>query len=379
MNHFKYNNKFKFFSCYLFNGSVSFYVYGYDAPPPHPNNNNNNLFNDFSSIIFKCENKEKMILFSVFKNKNEYYSYQFPKTANKEYLYTFYKELRGDDGGHLRRILAEPDLHFLNINSCNDLYYEEKETILIFKPLNPIINFQFNEIINNTDIVVPTTHLKNIPSTVNQNNGIIELTTIIINNTTIIEKNDSSEININQPKSSQISPTSFSKNNEEEEEEKTKKEQIKELSLQKANITKEEILENIEQIMNNTVIGETYEYQEEDFTILIYPTDSELLTNKTHIDFIECESVLKSHYNLSNDSIITFFQMEISNKNSRSLINQVEYQVYDEQKRQLDLSLCNNTNIKIFYGIKNNSDLDMSVLNSFMDSGVNVIYIQNIL
>ena len=64
--------------------------------------------------------------------------------------------------------------------------------------------------------------------------------------------------------------------------------------------------------------------------------------------------------------------MEISNKNSRSLINQVEYQVYDEQKRQLDLSFCNNTNLKIFYGIKNNSDLDMSVLNSFKDSGVNV-------
>ena len=69
--------------------------------------------------------------------------------------------------------------------------------------------------------------------------------------------------------------------------------------------------------------------------------------------------------------------MEISNKNSRSLTNQVEYQVYDEQKRQLDLSLCNNTNIKIFYGIKNNSDLDMSVLNSFKDSGVNVFNISD--
>jgi hypothetical protein len=154
-------------------------------------------------------------------------------------------------------------------------------------------------------------------------------------------------------------------------------EQIKELALPKANITKEEILENIGQIMNNTIIGETYEYQEEDFSILIYPTDSSLLTNKTHIDFIECESVLKSHYNLSNESIITFFQMEISNKNSHSLINQVEYQVYDEQKRQLDLSLCNNTNIKIFYGIKNNSDLDMSILNSFKDSGVNVFNISD--
>ena len=118
--------------------------------------------------------------------------------------------------------------------------------------------------------------------------------------------------------------------------------------------------------MDNTIIGETYEYQQDDFNILIYPTDSNLLTNKTHINFIECESTLKSYYNLSNDSIITFFQMEISNKNERSLINQVEYQVYDEQKNLLDLSVCNNSNIKIFYGIKDNSNLDISILNSFI-------------
>ena len=152
---------------------------------------------------------------------------------------------------------------------------------------------------------------------------------------------------------------------------------IKKLIMPSQNITKEEVLENIEKIMDNTIIGETYEYQQDDFNILIYPTDSNLLTNKTHINFIECESTLKSYYNLSNDSVITFFQMEISNKNERSLINQVEYQVYDEQKNLLDLSVCNNSNIKIFYGIKDNSNLDISILNSFKDSGVDVFNISD--
>ena len=55
--------------------------------------------------------------------------------------------------------------------------------------------------------------------------------------------------------------------------------------------------------------------------------------------------------------------MEISNGNEKSLINQVEYLVYDEEKNSLDLSKCNNSNIKILYGIKPNSNLDMSVLN----------------
>ena len=81
---------------------------------------------------------------------------------------------------------------------------------------------------------------------------------------------------------------------------------------------------------------------------------------------MECEFTLKNHYHLPNESIITFFQMEISNTNERSLVNQVEYQVYDENKNILDLSICNDTNIKIFYGIKNNSKLDKSVLNTFI-------------
>ena len=140
---------------------------------------------------------------------------------------------------------------------------------------------------------------------------------------------------------------------------------------------KEEILVDIDKIMDEVNIGETFEYQNDDFNLLIYPINSELLKNKTHIDSFQCESDLKNYYNLSNESIITFFQMEITNENEKSLINQVEYQVYDEKKNKLNLSKCNNTNIKIIYGINQNSNLDMSVLNSFKDSEVNVFNISD--
>ena len=69
--------------------------------------------------------------------------------------------------------------------------------------------------------------------------------------------------------------------------------------------------------------------------------------------------------------------MELSNPNKQSLINQVEYQVYDEYKNILDLSVCNNFNIKIFHGIKANSGLDMSILNSFKDTDINVFNISD--
>ena len=39
---------------------------------------------------------------------------------------------------------------------------------------------------------------------------------------------------------------------------------------------------------------------------------------------------------------------------------------FDEQKNKIDLSQCNNSNIKILYGIKNNSNLDKEFVKSFI-------------
>ena len=108
---------------------------------------------------------------------------------------------------------------------------------------------------------------------------------------------------------------------------------------------------------DNIIIGETYEYQGDCFNVLIYKINSELLKNKTHIESFKC---------LSNKSSATFFQMEILNENKKSSVNKVEYQAFDEQKHKIDLSQCNNSNIKILYGIKNNSNLDRAVVKSFI-------------
>ena len=143
------------------------------------------------------------------------------------------------------------------------------------------------------------------------------------------------------------------------------------------NITKEELLENISRIINDKEIGQTYEIEGEDFTLLIYPTNSTDLSEKTHVNFEECESILRKNYRLLNSSIITFFQIELDNPNSQSLINQIEYKVYDDQKKELNLSICNNSNIKIYYKMKNNTVLDYSKINSFKDSGVDIFDIND--
>lgn len=142
--------------------------------------------------------------------------------------------------------------------------------------------------------------------------------------------------------------------------------------IERLKISKDALMDEIPSMINKIEIGQIYKKIGEDFTLFIYPTNSTFLTSTTHVDFFECEEILRNHYHLDESSIITFLQIELENDNYNSLINQVEYQVYDENKNQLDLSLCKDVNIQIFYSIKNNSIIDLDSANSFKESGIDI-------
>ena len=124
---------------------------------------------------------------------------------------------------------------------------------------------------------------------------------------------------------------------------------------EKIETKKGKIMEELPNIIKNIEIGKIYEKIGEDYSILIYPTNSTYLTSKTHVNFSECETILRNHYKIPDSDIMTFLQIELNNENSKSLINQVEYQVYDGKKTLLNLSLCDNIEIQVVYAIKNNS------------------------
>ena len=63
----------------------------------------------------------------------------------------------------------------------------------------------------------------------------------------------------------------------------------------------------------------------DDFIISIRPTKSFINSNSTHADFSTCEKLLRSTHHIDESRIITFLQLEIINKNDKSLFNQVEY------------------------------------------------------
>ena len=131
-------------------------------------------------------------------------------------------------------------------------------------------------------------------------------------------------------------------------------------------------MKNLSSILDEVEIGQIHKKVGEDFTLLIYPTNSTYLTNETHVNFSECESVLRSHYNIPDSSIMTFLQIEIETEDSKSLINKVEYQAYDGNKKLLDLSLCNEVNIQVYYAIKDDSIADFDSAMKFKNDGIDI-------
>ena len=142
------------------------------------------------------------------------------------------------------------------------------------------------------------------------------------------------------------------------------------------NKTKEEIIKNITKLIENIKIDQKYEIKGDDYNIKISPTNATYLSISTHVNFKKCENILRTHYNISSSRYITFFQLEINNTNSKILVNKVEYQAYDDNKKLLNLSLCDE-NIKIIHSLKSISIFDFLSAYSFKDLGIDIFNIND--
>ena len=146
----------------------------------------------------------------------------------------------------------------------------------------------------------------------------------------------------------------------------------------KINKTKEEIKDDIEEIIKDYEIGKIYELYGNDYDIKISPINTKDYNNiSTYIEFSICEDILRKYYDISPDETLSTLQIEIYKNNSNSLINQVEYTVFNEKRKQLDLSLCSKERIKIHYNIVNSSALDIDKISNFKDMDVDIFNIND--
>ena len=146
----------------------------------------------------------------------------------------------------------------------------------------------------------------------------------------------------------------------------------------KINKTKEEIKNDIDEVIKDYEIGKIYELYGNDYDIKISPINVKDYKNiSTYIEFSICEDILRKYFNISSNEILSIFQIEIYKNNSNSLINQVEYTVFNENRKQLDLSLCSKEKIKIHYNIVNSSALDIDKISNFKDMDVDIFNIND--
>ena len=140
----------------------------------------------------------------------------------------------------------------------------------------------------------------------------------------------------------------------------------------KINETKEEFQNNLDNFMNNIEIGKIYKINGEDYNVTISPINIRDSHNSTYVDLSVCESILRKKLNISQAEILTIMQIEIDKKNGISLNNQVEYSIYDSQKKKLNLSYCKEVQIKVNYKIVNEFLLNKSEISYYSKLGIDI-------
>ena len=88
-----------------------------------------------------------------------------------------------------------------------------------------------------------------------------------------------------------------------------------------------------------------------------------------NIDFSECKKLLKEKYPTKEFRIL---QINMENENEKCLSDQVEYKVYDENGDEMDLSICEEVEIKIEYKITNTSLLNLEQISNLKAQGIDV-------
>jgi len=100
------------------------------------------------------------------------------------------------------------------------------------------------------------------------------------------------------------------------------------ICIGKINETKEEIGNNLDEIMKNISIGTKYLIYGNDYNISIFPINDSDSFQSTFVDFSLCENILRIKNNLTNNETLTFLKIEIDKMNDKVLTNQIFIKIH---------------------------------------------------
>ena len=108
-------------------------------------------------------------------------------------------------------------------------------------------------------------------------------------------------------------------------------------------------------------------------------TDVDLNSNNnlSSIYLGECETILKDYYNLDKSLPLIILLVD-SSSNSNSLINSLTYKVFDQDGNELNLDLCSDTTISIYYAITNeDGNVNIALVEYLSGEGIDFLNISS--
>ena len=134
----------------------------------------------------------------------------------------------------------------------------------------------------------------------------------------------------------------------------------------------EDIINNLSDFMKNYDDDKIYEIFGDNYKVKISPLNERTYKDiSTFIDMKNCENILRQNDEFSSSNF-SLFQIEIFNLDESSLINGVEYSLFNEKNEKIDLSVCKDETIKIHYQIKNESFINTTKINYYAEQGIDV-------
>ena len=140
-----------------------------------------------------------------------------------------------------------------------------------------------------------------------------------------------------------------------------------ECQMLSANETLSEIKENIVDVANSQFI---FECDQSTFQVFYYNNPPSNIPNLSSLNLGECEQILRKQHNIPITE--TFIILLVDIKNDKSFTNDVQYEVYDEQGKYLDLSNCKLYPPTINYPIVHPEYLNIQLGKEMMEKNIDI-------
>ena len=130
----------------------------------------------------------------------------------------------------------------------------------------------------------------------------------------------------------------------------------------------------------DTIIDQILEYYNknnhivtDEYTLEVYDTATSppLSSNTSTIELGKCKDLLREKYNIYQPSQLIISKIDIITDNS-ALVNEVQYAIFAPNGTQLDLSVCDEVGIKVNVPIKDNDNINITLMSALTAEGINI-------